>query len=526
MEAGSSVWLSRWFEDSASIDESENSSSINCALHPQWPCQMSGGKCWNSYLERCNYQWSKTDQHFNNTTYVLMLHNMLNHHDLSFWKKSSKLEIMRISEIFRSNFVPISFHVDVFNVLIGIGSQSFCRQFPAGSLQWSTFTTQQVRNAADGFYIFLRFSMASGMASGTLIPIGGSHPGLVMRWGWIWALILAMKWRIQALIIETAWISVTVFFFRVGSARLWAMFEDFWSCDVIWCHVFCMFCEILFVYVCLRLRGIRATRLSRAAGPGGFLESPLEMDQHWIKIDKDWQRLTLSKEVFKVKERIISTVSDLLDDCAVVSLMHYLSISPGFTLLQRILIGDFNNRISSGRQSMYLSLSKLSGNCLSAFLRDFRGVGLAADPATLHHLTISCQDASTAVALGGWTDGMGNKWEMGVCGHVSQDRQCSFTCITRQMVKPKSSHFEVFWGSEGVFHPFHPVVFQFFCGMWMLKRRPWQSQSLSNWPGPPRSPIHSQYRFIEVLLSPIRFYIISCHLLSCPPLFPRSPGAS
>jgi len=154
--------------------------------------------------------------------------------------------------------------------------------------------------------------------------------------------------------------------------------------------------------------------------------------------------LTLSKEVFKVKERIISTVSDLLDDCAVVSLMHYLSISPGFTLLQRILIGDFNNRISSGRQSMYLSLSKLSGNCLSAFLRDFRGVGLAADPATLHHLAISCQDASTAVALGGWTDGMGNKWEMGVGGHVSQDRQCSFTCITRQMVKPKSSHFEVF----------------------------------------------------------------------------------
>jgi len=96
---------------------------------------MSGGKCWNSYLERCNYQWSKTDQHFNNTTYVLMLHNMLNHHDLSFWEKSSKLEIMRISEIFRSNFVPISFHDDVFNVLIGIGSQSFCRQFPAGSLQ-------------------------------------------------------------------------------------------------------------------------------------------------------------------------------------------------------------------------------------------------------------------------------------------------------------------------------------------------------------------------------------------------------
>jgi hypothetical protein len=125
--------------------------------------------------------------------------------------------------------------------------------------------------------------------------------------------------------------------------------------------------------------------------------------------------------------------------------MHYLSISPGFTLLQRILRGDFNNRISSGRQSKYLSLSKLSGNCLSAFLRDFRGVGLAADPATLHHLAISCQDASTAVALGGWTDGqMGNKWEMGAGRHVSQGRKCFFTCITRQMVKPKSSHFEVF----------------------------------------------------------------------------------
>jgi hypothetical protein len=63
-------------------------------------------------------------------------------------------------------------------------------------------------------------------------PIVGSHPGLVMRWGWIWALILAMKWRIQALIIETAWIRVTVFF-CFGSVRLWAMFEDFWSCDVI-----------------------------------------------------------------------------------------------------------------------------------------------------------------------------------------------------------------------------------------------------------------------------------------------------
>ena len=105
MEAGSSVWLSRWFEDSASIDESENSSSINCALHPQWLCQMSGGKCWNSYLERCNYQWSKTDQHFNNTTYVLMLHNLLNHHDLSFWKKAPSWR----SCVFPKYFVPISF---------------------------------------------------------------------------------------------------------------------------------------------------------------------------------------------------------------------------------------------------------------------------------------------------------------------------------------------------------------------------------------------------------------------------------
>ena len=75
--------------------------------------------------------------------------------------------------------------------------------------------------------------MASGMASGTLIP----YRGIPSRFGDEMGMDLGFdpgnEMEDPGADHRDSVDKCDSFFFRFGSARLWAMFEDFWSCDVI-----------------------------------------------------------------------------------------------------------------------------------------------------------------------------------------------------------------------------------------------------------------------------------------------------